>query len=214
MLIRPQVIILREGTDTSQGKPALLSNIAACLSVVDILRTTLGPKGMDKLIVDGNGKATITNDGATVLKLLEIVHPAARALVDAARAQDAEVGDGTTSVVVLAGELLRQIKPLVEEGVAPQLIIRAYKAASQEAIKRVKVVAREKSGRECLLRVAQTAMNSKLIAGQKEHFAQIAVDAVLRIPIQRSANNPKGTNPKKAGKTPFLNLSFVTCFRV
>jgi T-complex protein 1 subunit eta len=90
------------GTDTSQGKGQLLSNIAACLAIADTLSSTLGPRGMDKLIVSDRGEAQITNDGATILKLLDIVHPAAKTLVDIARAQDAEVGDGTTSVVLLA----------------------------------------------------------------------------------------------------------------
>ena len=180
-LIRPQIVILREGTDTSQGKPALLSNISSCLAVVDILRTTLGPRGMDKLIVNAEGHATISNDGATILKLLDVVHPAARALVDIARAQDAEVGDGTTSVVLLAGELLRQVKPLVEEGVAPQVIIRAFRQACKEAISRVQSIAvQTNKDRSVLERCAKTAMNSKLVSGHGGFFSKMVVDAVLR----------------------------------
>lgn len=105
----PQVILLKEGTDTSQGRGQLLSNISACMTVADVVRTTLGPRGMDKLMVDNKGKVTvawsdlfckvtISNDGATILKLLDVVHPAGKALVDISRSQDAEVGDGTTSV--------------------------------------------------------------------------------------------------------------------
>ena len=105
--MQPMIVILKDGTDSSQGRPQILSNISACQAVAESIRTTLGPRGMDKLIVDNRGKATISNDGATILKLLEIVHPAARTLVDIAKSQDAEVGDGTTSVVVLASELLR-----------------------------------------------------------------------------------------------------------
>ena len=122
--MQPQIILLKEGTDTSQGIPQLISNINACQVVADAIRTTLGPRGMDKLIVVGNQKATISNDGATIVKLLDIVHPAARTLVDIAKSQDAEVGDGTTSVVLLAVELLRLIKPLVEEAVHPQILIK------------------------------------------------------------------------------------------
>lgn len=118
-----------------------MSNINACLSVVDSIRTTLGPRGMDKLIVDDKGQATISNDGATILKLLDIVHPAARSLVDIARAQDAEVGDGTTSVVLFAGELLKQIKSFVEESVAPQVIIKGFRKASSLALAKVKSMA-------------------------------------------------------------------------
>ena len=100
-MMQPPVIILKEGTDTSQGTGQLLSNIGACMSVVACVASTLGPRGMDKLLVNDRGQATISNDGATILKLLDIVHPAARSLVDIARAQDAEIGDGTTSVCLL-----------------------------------------------------------------------------------------------------------------
>ncbi|KAJ8608105.1 hypothetical protein MRB53_039854 [Persea americana] len=108
------------GTDQSQGRGQILSNINACVAVQTTIKSTLGPYGGDLLLVDENGKQTITNDGATVMKLLDIVHPAARILTDIARSQDAEVGDGTTSVVVLAGEILKEIKEHVEQGVSSQ----------------------------------------------------------------------------------------------
>merc|ERR1719149_209256 len=126
--MKPNIILLKEGTDTSQGKPQIVSNINACCSVVDIVRSTLGPRGMDKLMVDG-GETTITNDGATVMKKLNIVHPAARILVDIAKAQDNEVGDGTTSVVVLAGELLKEAKNFLEDGLVAPQIIKGYRKA-------------------------------------------------------------------------------------
>nr|XP_053626428.1 uncharacterized protein LOC128684279 [Cherax quadricarinatus] len=110
--MQPQIILMKEGTDSSQGKPQLISNINACAAVVDAIRTTLGPRGMDKLIVDTKGQATISNDGATIMKQLDIVHPAAKILVDIAKSQDAEVGDGTTTVVLLAGQFLEQCKNL------------------------------------------------------------------------------------------------------
>ena len=125
------MILLKEGTDTSQGKGQLLSNISACLAVADTLSTTLGPRGMDKLIVSERGEAQITNDGATILKLMDIVHPAARTLVDIARAQDAEVGDGTTSVVLLAAQILKEVKGFVEEGVSPHVITKGLRKAAQ-----------------------------------------------------------------------------------
>lgn len=124
-------MLLREGTDTSQGKPQLLSNIAACLAVADTLSTTLGPRGMDKLIVNDRGEAQITNDGATIMKLLDIIHPAARTLVDIARAQDSEIGDGTTSVVLLAAQLLKEVRGYVEEGVSPHIITKGFRKAAQ-----------------------------------------------------------------------------------
>lgn len=138
---QPQIILLREGTDTSQGKGQLLSNIGACLTIVDNVRTTLGPRGMDKLIVDSKGDVTISNDGATIMKLLDIIHPAAKTLVDIARAQDAEVGDGTTSVVLFAGEILKEVKPYIEDGVPPQAIIKGLRKASELAINKVKELA-------------------------------------------------------------------------
>ena len=124
-------MLLKEGTDSSQGKGQLLSNISACLAIADTLSSTLGPRGMDKLIVNERGQAQITNDGATILKLLDIVHPAARTLVDIARAQDAEVGDGTTSVVLLAAALLKEIRAYVEEDVSPHIIMKGFRQAAQ-----------------------------------------------------------------------------------
>lgn len=135
------MLVLREGTDTSQGTPQLLSNIAACLSIAATVASTLGPRGMDKLIVGADGHATISNDGATILRLLDVVHPAAKSLVDIARAQDAEVGDGTTSVVLLAAELLREAKQFVEDGVSPHVIIKGYRTAARLAIERVNQLA-------------------------------------------------------------------------
>lgn len=130
LLQQPTVVLLKEGTDTSQGTPQLLSNISACLAVAQTLSTTLGPRGMDKLMVDRRGNTQITNDGATILDLLDVVHPAAKSLADIARAQDAEVGDGTTSVVLLAAQLLKEIRELIEDGVSPHIIIKGFRKAS------------------------------------------------------------------------------------
>lgn len=179
--------MLKEGTDASQGKGQVLANIGACQSVVEILSTTLGPRGMDKLIVDGSGKATISNDGATIIKLLDIVHPAARTLVDIAKAQDAEVGDGTTSVVLLAGELLKLAKPFVEDGVASQVIVKAYRRACEMALERVREIAVSIKHddpvelRSLLEKCASTSMNSKLIQSQQAFFSKMVVDAVLML---------------------------------
>jgi hypothetical protein len=131
------VVLLKEGTDSSQGTPQLLSNISACLAIAETLSSTLGPRGMDKLIVNERGEAQITNDGATILKLLDIVHPAAKTLVDIARAQDAEVGDGTTSVVLLAAQLLKEVRGHVEEGVSPHIIMKGFRNGAQRASVRI-----------------------------------------------------------------------------
>ncbi|CAH1766553.1 4063_t:CDS:10 [Entrophospora sp. SA101] len=184
-MMQPQIILLKEGTDASQGRGQLLSNINACLAVVDTIRTTLGPRGMDKLIVDEKGEVTISNDGATIMKLLDIVHPAAKTLVDIARSQDAEVGDGTTSVVIIAGELLKEVKGYIEEGVSPHVIIKGYRKAAQLAINKVKEIAvkvertNKDDFRDLLLKCAGTAMSSKLIHSHKDFFANMVVDAVL-----------------------------------
>ncbi|KAE8691212.1 T-complex protein 1 subunit eta [Hibiscus syriacus] len=135
------MILLKEGTDTSQGMAQLVSNINACTAVADIVRTTLGPRGMDKLIHDDKGNVTVSNDGATIMKLLDIVHPAANVLVDIAKSQDSEVGDGTTTVVLLAGEFLKEAKPFVEDGVHPQNLIRSYRTACNLAIEKIKELA-------------------------------------------------------------------------
>jgi T-complex protein 1 subunit eta len=182
--MQPTVVLLKEGTDSSQGTPQLLSNISACLSIAEILSSTLGPRGMDKLIVNERGDAQITNDGATILKLLDIVHPAARTLVDIARAQDAEVGDGTTSVVLIAAQLLKEIRGHIEEGVSPHIITKGFRQACQLAIDRVKAVQKsiDKSDperfRSLLLKCASTSMSSKLIHSEKPFFSNMVVDAV------------------------------------
>ena len=181
--MQPQIILLRDGTDESQGKAQLVSNINACQAVAEAVRTTLGPRGMDKLIHDGT-RATISNDGAKILQLLDIVHPAAKTLVDIARAQDAEIGDGTTTVTLLAAELLRQAKQFVEDGMHPQIIIRGYRRACVIAVERLRAIAvgvadGDKAARRGLLeKCASTALNSKLIAQYQGFFAPMIVDAV------------------------------------
>mmetsp|Transcript_285 Transcript_285/g.518 ORF Transcript_285/g.518 Transcript_285/m.518 type:complete len:551 (-) Transcript_285:1011-2663(-) len=183
-LLQPSIILLRDGTDTSQGTPQLLSNINACLAIVDVVRTTLGPMGMDKLIHDNKG-STISNDGATIVKLLDIEHPAAKCLVDIARSQDNEIGDGTTTVMVLAGEFMRVSKKFIEDGVHPQIIIRAFRKAQQLALQRLKEIAipiAAENHRDMLIKCAGTALNSKLIGGiYKNFFAKMVVDAVLSL---------------------------------
>ncbi|KAL7272629.1 T-complex protein 1 subunit eta [Rhizina undulata] len=180
----PTIIVLKEGTDSSQGRGQIISNINACLAVQNTVKSTLGPYGGDLLLVDANGKQTITNDGATVMKLLDIVHPAARILTDIARSQDAEVGDGTTSVVVLAGEILKESKSFVEEGVSSQVIIKGLRTAATLAENKIKEIAvRIDKGkqRDTLEKLASTAMSSKLIKRNSEFFTRIVVDAVLSL---------------------------------
>ncbi|GCA63271.1 T-complex protein 1, eta subunit, partial [Kipferlia bialata] len=182
--LQPAVVLLKDGTDQSQGKGQLLSNINACLALKEIVQTTLGPRGMDKLMATSNvgRKPVISNDGATIMKLLDVVHPAARVLVDISRAQDTEVGDGTTSVVVLAGSLLEKCKPYVENGVHSRTIMRAYRRSCDLAVSIIKECQVSLSAtddrRERLERLAATALNSKLVSTCREQFAAMAVDAV------------------------------------
>jgi T-complex protein 1 subunit eta len=176
----PQIILLREGTDTSQGKAQIISNINACEAIADTVRTTLGPLGMDKLIFSQN-RTTISNDGATIMRLLDIVHPAAKTLVDISMAQDAEVGDGTTSVVLIAGEILKEVKPFVEDGLHPRIIIKGLRDACNLAVAEIRKLSITREGpefRQLLEKCAGTALNSKLIARQKHLFAPMIVDAV------------------------------------
>ncbi|KAJ1439381.1 chaperonin Cpn60/TCP-1 family [Ochromonadaceae sp. CCMP2298] len=180
---QPQIILLREGTDTSQGKSQIVSNINACMAVAETIRTTLGPRGMDKLVYDGQ-RVTISNDGATIMRLLDIVHPAAKTLVDISMAQDAEVGDGTTSVVLLAAEILKEVKDFVEDGLHPRVIIKGLREACSIALKKTEEIAvsyEDERFRMLLEKCAGTALNSKLIARQKGLFAPMVVDAVMHL---------------------------------
>jgi len=183
MMMQPNIIVLRQGTDVSQGKPQLIANINACEAVADVVRTTLGPRGMDKLINDGGMRgATISNDGATILNLLDVVHPAARVMVDIAKAQDAEVGDGTTSVTLLACELLKESKQFIEDGEHPSTIIKGYRRACASVLKKLselEVGIGAISERDLLETCASTSLNSKLIARNKEFFSKMVVDAVM-----------------------------------
>lgn len=165
----------------------MITNINACQTVAEAIRTTLGPRGMDKLIVDSQNKVTISNDGATIIKQINVVHPAARTLVDISCSQDAEVGDGTTSVVLLAAEVLKQIKPFVEEGLHPQIIIRSLRKACQLCLDKISKIAVKinkgdaKELRSLLEKCAQTTLSSKLISLQKDFFSKLVVDAVLQL---------------------------------
>ena len=167
--------------------PQLVSNINACIAVVDAVRTTLGPRGMDKLVYDDKGNTTISNDGATIMKLLDIVHPAAKLLCDISMSQDSEVGDGTTTVVVLTGELLKEAKPFIEDGVHPQSLVAAYRKACKIATETIDGIAKAiedvdgLTKSEVLHKCAVTSLNSKLIAGEKDFFAQMVVDAVSKL---------------------------------
>ena len=185
-MLQPNILVLKEGTENRQGKEQIVSNINACQAIVEVVKTTLGPRGMDKMILDENS-TTISNDGATIIKLLNIEHPAAKLLADVAMSQDNEVGDGTTSVMIFAGELLKEAKQFIEDGMSPQVIINGYWNALQSAREKlaecaIKIDEKSQSEKRKLLKCcAETSMNSKLIANYKEFFSEMIVNAVEKL---------------------------------
>src|SRR2546430_2559663 len=178
-----QIIILKEGTEREKGKGAVFNNIAAARAVADAVKSTLGPKGMDKMLVDSLGDVTITNDGVTILKEIEIEHPTAKMLVEVAKTQDDEVGDGTTSAVILAGELLKEAESLIEQEVHPTLIVNGYRMAAAEAVKLLRELAFavKRTDKETLRSIARTAMSGRSVGTNANFLADIAVDAVQAI---------------------------------
>ena len=164
------VIILREGTKREKGKDAQFNNIAAAKAISDAVRSSLGPRGMDKMLVDSMGDVVITNDGVTILKEMDVQHPAAKMLVEVAKTQDAEVGDGTTTSVILAGELLKKATDLIDANVHPTIIANGYRLANAKAQEVLKNISKKVTidDEESLKLIAQTAMISKSVSGSKE----------------------------------------------
>src|SRR2546425_2012907 len=177
------VLILKEGTGRSTGKEAQRNNITAAKIIAETVRTTLGPRGMDKMLVSTIGDVTITNDGATIMKELDVQHPAAKMLVEVSKTQDNEVGDGTTTAVLLSGELLEKAEKLLDKDVHPTVIVDGYKKAAEKAIEildKLSIPVTEKDD-ATLRQVAMTSMYSKGIVVAKEKFAEIAVKAVKQV---------------------------------
>ncbi len=177
------VLILPEGALRSTGKDAQRNNIAAAKAVADAIRTTLGPRGMDKMLVDSLGDVVISNDGATILGEMEIEHPAAKMMVEISKTQDEEVGDGTTTVVVLAGTMLKKAEELLDQEIHPTMITRGYRVAKEKALEIVKSISRPLSidDEEKLTKIAVTAMSSKAVGDDHEKLARIIVQAAKEI---------------------------------
>lgn len=176
------VIILKEGTKRETGKDAQKRNIMAAKVVAEAVRSTLGPKGTDKMLISSSGDATITNDGATILREMDVEHPVAKMIVEVAKAQDDEIGDGTTTAVIIAGELLKGAEGLIEQGVHPTVIISGYKQAQNKAQEYLENLSVDVSGdEEMLLKIAQTAMTGKGIDVLGNKLSKIVVKASLAV---------------------------------
>ena len=177
------IFILPEGTLRNTGRSAQKANIAAAKAVAETIRTTLGPKGMDKMLVDSMGDVVITNDGATILDEMEIEHSAAKMLVEIVKVQENEVGDGTTTAVILSGELLKNAEALIDKNIHPTVIARGYKEASEKVQEILQILGKDISikDRDTLIKVATTAMTGKNVELARKTLANIAVDAILKV---------------------------------
>jgi thermosome len=177
------VKILREGSSRSRGRDVQHNNIIAAQVIAEAVRSALGPKGMDKMLVDSMGDVTITSDGRTILDQMDVEHPAAKMMIEVAKTQDDEVGDGTTTSVILAGELLGKAEDLIDKNVHPTVIIDGYRKAASKALEMLEMIAItiEPKDKGYLKKVAMTSMASKLVAGNREKLAEIVVEAVLDV---------------------------------
>lgn len=207
--------VLRPDAVEEKGENARMSLFVGALAIADLVKTTLGPKGMDKILQSQSGEISVTNDGATILKSISVDNPAAKMLIDVSLVQDDEVGDGTTSVCCLAGELLREAERLIDSRMHPQTIIRGYRMACAAALRALEGSAVDHGAdgaafREDLLNIARTTLSSKVLAQAHDHFARIAVEAVLR--LRGSTNLDHIQIIKKAGgslRDSYLDEGFI-----
>ena len=186
------VVLLKDCAEQSKGREAQKNNIAAAKIIAEIVHTSLGPRGMDKMLVDSLGDVTITNDGATILKEIDVQHPAAKMLVEISKTTDNEVGDGTTSAVVLAGALLEQAESLIIQDVHPTIIVDGYRKAGKKAKEFLNEIAEKINANDkpSLLKVAKTSMQTKLVRKDSENLSEMVVKAVLAV---AQKNNEKYT---------------------
>ncbi|MEW6603326.1 MAG: thermosome subunit beta [Thermoproteota archaeon] len=203
------VLVLKEGTTETKGRQAQRNNITAAKLIAELVKSALGPRGMDKMLVSPVGDVTITNDGATILKELEIEHPAAKIMVEVAKSVDEEVGDGTTSVVILAGALIEKAEELVSKQVHPTVIVDSYQSAAEKAIEILRTASTDigdpEGSSEWLYRIAKTSMLSKLVSGESEQLAKLVVDAVLAA-AETCTENIGGRTEKKHYKLDADNI--------
>jgi len=210
-----RIIILREGTEREQGRDARRNNIMAARVVAQAVKSSLGPRGMDKMLVDSFGDVTITNDGATMLKEMDVQHPAAKMMVEVSKTQDDEVGDGTTSVVVLTGELLGKAVELMDKKIHPTVIIDGYRDAQEQALKVLDEISIEvdPKDKETLKKVANTSMASKLVSGYSDYLSDIAVDAILQVMVDADGGNEVDLDMIKIEKKPGGSLTDTTLIK-
>jgi thermosome len=185
------IIVLKEGTTREKGKGAINNNIAASNAIADAVRTTLGPKGMDKMLVNSIGDVIVTNDGVTILKEIEVEHPAAKMLIEVAKTQDEECGDGTTTAIILAGELLKRSQELIDQMVHPTMITEGYRLAAEKAISILEKISDpiKPTDEKRLAQIASTSMTGKTVGVVKENLSKLAVGAVKAILEKDSINN-------------------------
>jgi len=189
------ILVLPEGAFREQGRSAQRNNISAAKQVAEVVKTTLGPRGMDKMLVDSLGDITITNDGATIVEEMKVEHPAAKMMVEVAKTQDDEVGDGTTTAVVLAGELLKNAETLLDQNIHPTVISRGYRMAASKAYEILDNIGKTVSinDKEILIKIAETAMTGKGAEIAKEGLAELTVSAVTQVAEKESGKNGKIT---------------------
>ena len=185
------VLVLKESALQQKGRDAQKNNIAAAKLVAELVRTSLGPRGMDKMLVDSLGDVTITNDGATILKEIDVQHPAAKMMVEISKAVDNEVGDGTTSSVVFGGALLAKAEELLDKDVHATVIIEGYQAAAEKALSLLSELAKtvDPHEREILLKISKTSMESKLISEDSDMLSKLVVDAILQVVEKQGESN-------------------------
>lgn len=190
------VLILKEGTQRTTGYDALRANITAAMAIAETVKSSLGPRGMDKMLIDTIGDITITNDGATILNEIEVQHPAAKLLVQIAKTQDDEVGDGTTTSVVIAGQLLKEAEELIDKNVHPTVIVSGYRKAEVKAREIIDSLAMsvDINDDETLKKVALTSIHGKSVSSVKEHLADICVKAVKAITEERNGKRVADIN--------------------
>src|SRR5579875_997031 len=186
------ILILKEGSTETKGREALRNNLEAARVVAELVKTSLGPRGMDKMLVDSLGDVTITNDGATMLKQLDVQHPAAKMMVEISKATDSEVGDGTTSAVVLTGALLDKAEELLDKDVHPTLLVAGYQAAAEKA---------------WLKKIAKTSLASKIVSQDSEQLSDLVVDALTQVAEKVGQKYKVDVDNVKVEKKPGRSLS-------